>query len=90
MRRITLTEKTVASLKTTKTRIVYWDKKCPTFGIRVSPSGHKAYCIMYRINRRLKRRTIGTFPRLSVKDARKAAMYIYSNVRIATAIKEIR
>lgn len=54
-------------------RVEYWDKDMPGFGLRVSASGRKSWVLLYRVGGRLRRRTLGTFPTLPLKDARELA-----------------
>lgn len=54
-------------------RIEYWDDSTPGFGLRVSDSGRKTWVVMYRLGGILKRLTLGTYPALSLADARKKA-----------------
>ncbi len=51
-------------------RTEYFDQSLPGFGVRVSPSGHKSFCLFYRRGRRLRRYTLGRFPALSLAQAR--------------------
>src|SRR5262245_12684288 len=68
-----LTDRTLRSLiaSTTHRRDV-WDSIVSGFGVRIS-SGHCAFVARYRVNGRLRRLTIGPFPRLSLADARQRA-----------------
>jgi len=52
----------------------YFDSKPPSLGLRVTPYGCKTWFIMYRSNGRLRRLTLGTYPVLSLADARQHAM----------------
>ncbi len=51
-------------------RTEYFDQSLPGFGVRVSPSGHKSFCLFYRRGRRLRRYTLGRFPTFSLAQAR--------------------
>ena len=51
-------------------RTEYFDESLPGFGVRVSPSGHKSFCLFYRRGRRLRRYTLGRFPALSLAQSR--------------------
>lgn len=69
-----LTAKSVAALKPLGGQQVdYWDRSLTGFGIRVAPSGRKTWTVMYRHLGRLRRMSLGTYPRLSLADAREAA-----------------
>ncbi len=54
-------------------RTEYFDESLPGFGVRVSPSGHKSFCLFYRRGKRLRRFTLGRFPALSLAQARALA-----------------
>lgn len=74
MPRIKLTARSVAAIKPpAKGQVDYFDESLPGFGVRVSYGGVKAWILMYRhggIKRRLK---LGTYPALSLADARSMA-----------------
>jgi integrase len=57
----------------TTTQVDYFDKSLTGFFLRVSPQGRKSFGIMYRHAGRLRRMTFGTFPPMTLKDARKEA-----------------
>lgn len=70
-----LTKRTVDALKAQDGReTLYWDDEIPGFGLRVMPSGAKAWVIQYR-NRhgRTRRMTFGKVGRLTPDEARKEA-----------------
>ncbi len=54
-------------------------QKYPGFGCRVSPKGKKTFFCLYRAGGKLKRWTIGTFPEVTLKDAREAVLKIRTN-----------
>jgi integrase len=54
-------------------QVDYWDADTPGFGIRVSAGGRKAWVAMYRRGAVKRRFTIGTYPTLSLPDAREKA-----------------
>lgn len=47
-----------------------WDTVLQGFGVRVSPTGRKAWFVMVRPDGQPKRVTIGTYPAISLADAR--------------------
>jgi integrase len=54
-------------------RLDIWDTKVAGFGLRVTETGAKSWCVMYRHRGRLRRLTLGTYPKLTLADARDAA-----------------
>ncbi|MGI9463673.1 MAG: Arm DNA-binding domain-containing protein, partial [Aestuariivirgaceae bacterium] len=54
-------------------RAEYWDEEVPGFGLRVTARGTKTWQLMYRKDGRKRRLTLGNYPALSLKLARKAA-----------------
>jgi integrase len=75
MARATFTARWVAAVKPSgKGQVDYFDVKPPNLGLRVSSSGRKTWFIMYRSKGRLRRLTLGTYPALSLADARGQAM----------------
>src|SRR5262245_7161450 len=51
----------------------YWDAENPAFGLRVSVGGRMAWVVMYRHGNLKRRLTLGTYPALSLADAREQA-----------------
>jgi integrase len=68
-----LTAKTLASLKPSEQRLDYFDTNLPGFCIRVTPNGVKTFSVLYRHAGRKRRYTIGTYPPLTLADARDKA-----------------
>jgi hypothetical protein len=69
-----LTDRTLRRLiAKTAHRHDLWDSTLSGFGVRLSPGGHCAFVVRYRINGRLRRFTIGPFPLVSLADAREKA-----------------
>jgi integrase len=50
-----------------------WDLLTPGFGVRVSYGGRKAFQVLTRVNGKLQRFTLGSYPKLSLADARDQA-----------------
>ena len=50
------------------------------FGVRVSYGGKKVFVVRYRVNRRLRRLTIGPYPALSLAEARRQARMVMGDV----------
>ena len=55
-------------------QVDYFDKDMSGFFVRVSPRGRKSFGVMYRTGTRFRRLTIGTYPLLSLADARQEAV----------------
>jgi hypothetical protein len=56
-----------------RTQIDYWDSSLSGFGLRVSYGGRRTWIIRYRLGKRRPRLVIGTFPKMSLADARKGS-----------------
>ena len=54
-------------------QVDYWDTGLPGFGIRVSQGGRKSWVVMYRVGRRKRRLTLGSYPPMTLAEARKDA-----------------
>jgi integrase len=54
-------------------RLELWDSELPGFGLRITPAGQRSWQVMYRIEGRKRRLTLGSFPALPLKIARDAA-----------------
>jgi len=54
-------------------QVDYWDADHPGFGLRVSAGGRKAWVAMYRHGNVKRRLTLGTYPALSLAEAREKA-----------------
>jgi len=63
-----------------KGQVEIWDSKLPGFGLRVSPKGTRSFVLMYRINGRARRMTIGRYPTLSLSTARQSALQALATV----------
>lgn len=78
---LTLTDRFVKTLKPTPHRTEYFDTHTPGLAMRVSESGKKTWVLLYRTlpneetqsPPRLRRLTLGRYPDLDVKGARKQA-----------------
>lgn len=71
MPKMRLTDRNVASLKPTEGRQVdYWDTVQEGLCLRVSYGGKKTWSIRYSVGKLRKRLKIGTYPTLSLADAR--------------------
>lgn len=63
-------------------RMDVWDTVLQGFGMRVSPTGRKAWFVMVRPDGLPKRVTIGSYPAISLADAREQAGKIIHDVQL--------
>ncbi len=80
MARIHLNAKKVESLQPGSKRIQVFDKSQPNLAIRIATSGVKSWSVVYKWNGRMKRLTLGTYPAVSLADARNRAFDALRNV----------
>lgn len=73
-----------------KRRSTYWDHKQPGFGLRVTEGGHKSWVVVYRYNGRLRWLTLGTYPPLSLADAREQARKSLADIQKGTDVAEVK
>jgi integrase len=74
MQGVNLTDRNVRTLPVPSgaSRVEYWDRILPGFGVRVGAS-RRTYVLMYRLRGRLRRLTLGQVGILSLADARAVA-----------------
>ena len=70
---VNLTAAFVEKIKPTGKQEDYFDDALPGFSLRVNAKGKKTWCVSYRYSGRWTRYTFGSFPILSLKDARQRA-----------------
>ena len=91
MPRLLLTDPFIRSLRpTARGRVEYWDANVTGLSIRISDAGRKTWSVVYRINGRLRRYTLGAYPVLGLADARgkaSAALLEAANGADPAAIK---
>ena len=82
-RKIKLTKFGIDALTPNATNYVVWDEDTKHLALRVTPKGHKSFIVQRRIGKRGKMviRTIGTYPDISLADARKEADEIVRQLR---------
>ena len=81
MPRLKLTKSAIDALPTPAKEIVYWDSGCPGFGVKVTPKGRKVFIVLYRAGgagSRLRKYTIGPYGRVTLHQARAAALKIFA------------
>jgi hypothetical protein len=54
-------------------RLEIWDAIVPGLGLRVTPTGHKSWCVFTRAGGKMRRITLGRYPDLELIDARAKA-----------------
>jgi integrase len=69
-------------------QIDYWDILTPAFGVRVSYGGRKSFQVLARINGKLKRTTIGSYPRIGLAEARDQAERILKDAAAGISVKD--
>ncbi len=80
---LNLTHRTVAALKSPRgdaARLDYFDTRLTGFSVRVAPSGRKTWQVCFRAHGRWRRMSLGTYPTLSLADAREQARIILGRV----------
>jgi integrase len=78
-----LTSKIVEHLKAPgPKRIDVWDTVLQGFGTRVSPTGRKVWFVVVRTGGRLRRVTIGTYPAISLAEAREEARKVIGKAQL--------
>jgi len=75
-----LTKRSVETLELRDTDYIEWDRDVAGFGVRVYPSGKKAYLVQYRSGRRTRRYTIGSHGVLTADQARAEAKRLLGDV----------
>ena len=81
MPRVKLTKSAIDALPTTTKDVVYWDSGNPGFGVKVTPKGRKVFIVLYRAGgagSRLRKYTIGPYGRVTLHQARAAALRIFA------------
>jgi hypothetical protein len=65
-----LTDRQIAAIKPTTTRVEYVDEKVPGLALRVTPNGAKSWTVRYRHRGRLRRLTLGSASVIPLVKAR--------------------
>src|SRR5262245_29192995 len=82
MAKIRLTQRTLETIKVpAQGRDEYSDELLPNFVLRVSASGRKAFTYMYRFRGKQRRADLGTFPPLTLGEAREMARQAWAEVQ---------
>jgi integrase len=81
MPRLKLTKSAIDVLPTPAKDVVYWDSGCPGFGVKITPKGRRVFIVLYRAGgagSRLRKYTIGPYGRVTLHQARAAALKIFA------------
>lgn len=82
-RKVRLTDRNVASLPVLGNRRTdYTDESLPGFVLRISPSGHRSYSVVYGSGAEKTRFTIGWTERITLGEARKKAREILAHAEL--------
>ena len=74
MAKLKMTVRSVEAIRAPASgQVDYWDADNPGFGLRVSAGGRKAWIAMYRLGNIKRRLTLGSYPALSLAEAREKA-----------------
>src|SRR4051812_23566664 len=79
MPKIALTDTSVRALKPADRQVTYWDTNLPNFGVRVGKGNRKTFVALIG-SRARKREGLGTYPEMSLADARRAARERFSEL----------
>jgi hypothetical protein len=78
--RVKLTKTAIDALPRPAKDSVHWDSGCPGFGVKITPKGRKVFIVLYRAGgagSRLRKYTIGPYGRVTLHQARAAALKIF-------------
>jgi len=81
---VTLSDRFVKTLRATGGRTDYYDAGSTGLVLRVAVSGRKSWCVVYRVRRRKRRMTLGTYPAVTLAAARKKAREARAQVQLET------
>jgi len=80
MPKIKLTHRGIEALTAGKWLTDYWDEGLPGFGVRAHHSGRKSFMVRYNLRGSKRRMTLGSYPTLSLAQARSQAKEIIGRV----------
>ena len=83
-----LTRKAIAAARPRAAEYTLWDGALAHFGVRVHPSGVRAFIVQTRVQGRMRKLTLGRFPETSLADARKEAATLLARVWTGEAVPE--
>jgi len=79
-----------SSLTPAEGRTEYVDGLCPGLYFRVTSTGIRTFSVMFRLNGKLTRRTIGRYPRVSLANARRSALDVMRKAQEGIDAREHR
>ena len=85
-----LTQKAIAAARPGAAEYTLWDGALAHFGVRVHPSGVRAFIVQTRVQGRMRKLTLGRFPETSLANARKEAATLLARVWTGESIPERR
>lgn len=89
--RANLTDALVRSIESpAQGQLEVWDLKTPGFGLRISQGGRRTWTCLYRHDGRLRRLTLGTYPILSLADARELARDRLADVQRGVDVASVK
>ena len=88
MARQRLTDRSLSRKPPTTGQLELWDTVLPGFGLRISYGGRRTFFVMFRLDGRQVRRSVGTYPALSLAQARDQARDILRDAGKGIDVKE--
>ena len=85
-----LTQRAIAAARPKRTEYTLWDGALAHFGVRVQPSGVRSFIVQARVRGRMRKLTLGRFPKMSLADARKEAATVLARVWTGEAVAPVR
>ena len=79
---LALTDRHIKTLNPTGPRVDYFDRSVTGLALRLAASGRKTWCVFFRVNRRLRRMTLGHYPAVTLKEARTKARQVLAEVAL--------
>jgi integrase len=81
MPRVALTDRWIRTVRVAQ-RTDFFDVALPTFGVRIAPTGHRSWFVLYSLRgeRRKRRLALGTYPAIPLSEARRDALTAIASV----------
>ncbi len=83
-----LTRNAIAAARPRTFEYTLWDGALAHFGVRVHPSGVRAFIVQTRVQGRMRKLTLGRYPETSLADARKEAATLLARVWTGETVPE--